>query len=213
MRTYSFLGGELALAYGAVVVAVWHGVPRGMVGDVIYPLMRLRDVAPTAYEGQRQKYVGRESVLDFQLPLLDIAFNDTVHCSPVHPHHLWEARRKLGFDLEPRPEPPKFSGLFYEIPLERILVHPVLWYSGTTLWINGAPNEDVPLTPPVDEFELFDPDRYAPLPDVTGLHKQYLAQIKARGERGLMFVHIPHVLVAGPVSVSGCRIIGWDDPI
>lgn len=27
-----------------------------------------------------------------------------------------------------------------------------------------------------------------------------------------MFVHIPHVLVAGPIDVSGVRIVAWDEP-
>jgi hypothetical protein len=36
--------------------------------------------------------------------------------------------------------------------------------------------------------------------------------MKLRGERGLMFVHIPHVLVAGPIDVSGVRIVAWDEP-
>jgi hypothetical protein len=193
--------------------AVWHGVPHDMVGDTIYPLMQLRDVAPAAYESQRQKYTGRETVLDFRVPILDVGFNDTVHCSSMHPHRLWQAREELGFEMEARPAPPRLSGLFFEIPLQRIVVHPVLWYSNETLWINGAPHDCVPLVPPQDEFEVFDPDRYQPLPDVPPLHRRYLQQRKARGERGLMFVHIPHVLVAGPIDVSGCRVIGWDEPI
>jgi hypothetical protein len=27
-----------------------------------------------------------------------------------------------------------------------------------------------------------------------------------------MFVHVPHVLVAGPIDVSGVRVVGWDQP-
>jgi hypothetical protein len=181
-----------------------------MIGDVIYPLVQLRSIAPDLYADQRAKYAGREAVLDFRVPIIDVSFNDTVHCSSVHPHWLFKARKQLGFDVKPRPDPPALTGLFFEIPLDRILIHPVIWYSGKTLWVNGAPNEDVPATPPTDEFEVFDPQRYAPLPDVTDLHMSYLQRLKAEGRRGLMFVHIPHVLVAGPIDVSGCRIVGWE---
>src|SRR4051812_24295955 len=97
----------VAAAYGAVMSVVWHGVPRDMVGDTIYPLLQLRDVAPSAYDSQREKYAGREEVLDFTIPILHLRFNDTVHCSSVHPHHLWTARTNLGFELEARPTPPK----------------------------------------------------------------------------------------------------------
>jgi hypothetical protein len=88
----------------------------------------------------------------------------------------------------------------------------VLWYTWRTLWINGAPDEDVPVTPPLSEFEPFDAARYAPLPDVTPLHVAYLQRIKEYGQQPLLFVHIPHVLVAGPIDVRGCRVIGWDEP-
>ena len=58
----------------------------------------------------------------------------------------------------------------------------LVWYSWRTLWINGAPNEDV------------------------------LRWMQTRGERPLMFVHIPHVLVAGPIDVTGLRTVSWDEP-
>ena len=192
---------------------VYHGLPRDMVGDVIYPLNELSTIQPRLYEAQRSKYAGREAVLDFRIPGLGVLFNDTVHCGPVHPYHLFSARRAVGIEVTARPQPPAWAtGLFFEIPLERILVHPVVWYSCKTLWINGAPDEDVPLTPPLDEFEPFDPARYRELLHVTPKHASYLRKMKERGERGLMFVHIPHVLVAGAIDVSGARVVPWDEP-
>jgi hypothetical protein len=192
---------------------VYHGVPRDMVGDVIYPLNELSSIQPRLYEEQRSKYAGRESVLDFRIPGLGLLFNDAVHCGSVHPYHLFSARRAVGIEVAARPQPPALAtGLFFEIPVERILVHPVVWYSGKTLWSNGAPNEDVPLTPPPDEFEPFDPERYREFPDVTPQHLSYLKRMKERGERALMFVHIPHILVAGAIDVSGARVVPWDEP-
>ena len=184
-----------------------------MVGEVIYPLSQLREVDGRRYEFQVAKYAGRESVLDFRIPGLGVKFNDTVHCAALHPYHLYKARLDAGFEVPRRPEPPAWAtGLAFEIPLERILQHRVIWYSVRTLWINGAPNEDVPLVPPANEFEPFDPERYRPLPGPTQAHIEYLRRMKERGERGLMYVHIPHVLVAGQVDVSGLRAVGWDEP-
>ena len=192
---------------------VYHGVPRDMVGEVIYPLNRLRQIDERLYEVQASKYAGRETVLDFRIPGLGVKFNDAVHCAAIHPHHLYRARVAAGFEVPPRPEAPAaMTGLAFEIPLERIVEHPVVWYSCRTLWINGAPNEDVPVVPPADEFERFDPPRYRPLSAATEAHLEYLRRLKLRGERGLMFVHIPHVLVAGPIDVSGLRIVAWDEP-
>ena len=100
-----------------------------MVGDVIFPLNRLVAVAPDVYEYQRAKYAGREAVLDYRIPGTDLLFNDTVHCAPIHPHHLYRARQAAGLTVEPRPQPPAImSGFAYEIPLERILSHRTFWF-------------------------------------------------------------------------------------
>jgi hypothetical protein len=70
----------------------------------------------------------------------------------------------------------------------------------------------VPLLPPADEFEPFDPARYEPLDAPTPAHLDYLKRMEDRGKPPLMFVHIPHVLVAGPVDVAGVRVVPWHEP-
>ena len=189
---------------------VYHGAPREMVGDVLYPLDQLAAVHPGLYAVQKSKYDGREQVMAFQVPHLNRGFTDTVHCAPIHPYRLFSARWALGFDPPRQPEGTHFSGLFFEIPLERILACCVVWYRWETLWINGAPGEDVPFAPPADEFEPFDALRYRRLSAVPSAHLDYLRRMKARGERGLLFVHVPHGLVAGPIDASGLRPIAWD---
>lgn len=194
------------------MTAVWHGVPENMVGETLFPLGQLRDVDASLYDKQRAKYAGREQVLDYRLPLLGCAFLDTIHCSSVHPHRIYQARRDAGFPVPARSNTGWGIGLAFEIPLERILVNPTLWYAWRTPWVNGYPNEDVPIAPPSEEFEVFDPARYAPLADVPDLHRAYLSRMSASHRRALTFVHIPHVLVAGPIDVRGCRIVRWEEP-
>jgi len=43
-------------------------------------------------------------------------------------------------------------------------------------------------------------------------HVSYLRRMKERGQPPLLFVHIPHVLVAGAIDVRGLREIPWDRP-
>lgn len=193
------------------VTVVWHGVPQDMVGERLLPLGQLRAVDAAIYEVQRAKYAGREQVLDYQLPLLGCGFLDTIHCSPVHPHWIYQARRDAGFDVPARSKTGWGIGFAFEIPLDRILVNPTLWYEWRTPWVNGYPDEDVPMAPPSEEFELFDPLRYSPLADVPDLHRSYLTRMSQRNRRPLTFVHIPHVLVAGPIDVRGCRVVRWED--
>jgi hypothetical protein len=175
-----------------------------MVGDVIYPLNRLAEVAADVYELQRAKYAGREGVLDAPISESGLLFNDTVHCSPVHLHWLYAAREQLGM----RPS----AGLAFQIPVNRLQPHTVYWYRWETPWINGYPNEDVALAPPLEEFEPFDAERYRELSDVPERHRSYLRRMQRQGRRPLMFVHIPHVLVAGPIDIRGLRLVDWSRP-
>ena len=93
------------------------------------------------YEVQAGKYAGREQVLDFRIPGLGVKFDDAVHCAALHPYHLYRARVAAGFEVPLRPEPPAaMTGLAFEIPIERIFEHPVVWYSCRTLWINSFGN-------------------------------------------------------------------------
>jgi hypothetical protein len=36
--------------------------------------------------------------------------------------------------------------------------------------------------------------------------------MRERGQPPLLFVHIPHVLVAGPIEIRDLRVIPWDEP-
>jgi hypothetical protein len=183
-----------------------------MVGETLVPLGQLQSLHVDLYETQKAKYAGRAAVLAYRIPLLDCGFLDTVHCSSVHPHLIYRARQDAGFDVPARSEHAWGIGLAFEIPLERILVNRTAWYSWQTPWVNGYPDEDVPSAPPSDEFREFDPVRYAPLPEVPELHRRYLARMRHEHRRPLTFVHIPHVLVAGPIDVRDCRVVRWEQP-
>jgi hypothetical protein len=191
---------------------VYHGVPREMAGEVLYPLNQLAAIAPGLYEYQRSKYAGREAALDFRIPVLDLLLGDALHCAAVHPYHVFRARQEAGIESNVGQAGSWATGMFYAIPIERILRHRAVWYSAKTPWINSAPGEDVPDAAPEQEFEPFDPARYQELRDVPAAHIAYLRLMKERGTRPLMFVHIPHIFVAGPIDVSGLTPMPWHRP-
>jgi hypothetical protein len=68
------------------------------------------------------------------------------------------------------------------------------------------------LAPPLDEFEDFDSSRYHELAKVPPAHLTYLQRMKEAGRPPLLFVHIPHVLVAGSIDTSGLRRVHWSEP-
>jgi hypothetical protein len=175
-----------------------------MRGETLYPLNQLRAIHPDVYEHEKGKYGGREAVLEFRIPLLDLLWNDTLHLSPIHPRHLAAAWRSVGLWS------PVWERDCFEIPVDRIAGHPCVWFASEAFWVNNSPHEDVPLSPPLDEFSPFDPSAYRQLAEPPASYHEYLRRQQERGRRPLQFPKIPHVLVAGPIDVAGLTLVRAD---
>jgi len=172
-------------------------------GNILYPLNGLWNHFPDLYEREKEKYVGRESVLEYRIPILDAVWGDTVNLSTLDPRLLVMARRQLGIP---------FSQLLMRrlvcIPVERIATLPAVRYDSASHWRNSSPGDSsVPATPPDHEFAAFDPAQYQETYEVPSLHREYLQRQLAAGERALGFVFVPHVLVAAPIDLNGLDII------
>jgi hypothetical protein len=170
---------------------------------VLYPLNGLRNTFPDLYERERIKYDQRESVMEFLVPGLGVGWADTVNLSALDPRLLVAERRRLDVP---------FSHLLTRrlvcIPVERLAGLPAVRYDSATHWINSSPGDpSVPLTPPEHEFSAFDVSGYHEATEVPAPHRQYLLRQKARGERALGFVFVPHVLVAAAIDVSGLPLL------
>lgn len=172
-----------------------------MRGTTLYPLNGLRERFPDLYVRERKKFDGRESVLEYVVPGLGVPWADTVNLSALDPRHLVSARRRLGVPLSRLLE-----RRVARIPVERFSGIPAVVYNSASHWINSSPAEDVPLTPPDEEFSIFDASTYAELSNVPQLHLDYLKRQMDRREPALGFVFIRHVLVAGPIDLSGIEL-------
>src|SRR5258708_40042471 len=75
---------------------LYHLCSRDFRGTMLYPLHGLRTLFPDLYEREKQKWTGRESVLDYVVPGLNIAWADTVNLSALDPRLLLAERRNLG---------------------------------------------------------------------------------------------------------------------
>ena len=180
---------------------VYHLCSEDFRGSTLYPLNLLASVYPEIFERERPKYHGRESVLEWQVPHLGVPWGDTVNLSALDPVHLVQARQRLGVP---------FSRLLerrvVRIPVERIRSKAVV-YDSRSHWINSSPGQDVPLTPPEEEFSPFAADTYEELAEVPQLHLDYLRRQLSLGEPALGFVFVRHVLVAGPLDISGLSLV------
>lgn len=177
---------------------VYHLVAEDFRGDVLLPLEVLATTFPDVHEREVKKWVGRESVLDFVVPHLGVTWSQTVNFAALDPALLVQARHRLGVS---------FSRLLerrvLRIPVERLNGSPAVQYDSRSHWLNSRPGEDVPTVPPNSEFAPFDAGSYQELTDVPQQHLDYLVERRDAGLPALGFVFIRHVLVAGPVEVSG----------
>jgi hypothetical protein len=177
---------------------VYHLVADDFRGDKLLPLHMLATAYPDVHEREVQKWVGRESVLDFVVPHLGVTWSNTVNLAALDPSLLVEARRRLGLP---------FSRLLerrvLRIPVERIDGLAAVQYDSRSHWRNSRPGEDVPATPPESEFVPFDARSYQELTEVPRMHLDYLVERRDAELPALGFVFVRHVLVAGPIDVSG----------
>jgi hypothetical protein len=185
---------------------VYHLCPVDMHEHTLYPLNGLKAERPDLYDRERPKWDGRESVLTWRVPHLGVPWADTVNLSALDPALLVAARRQLGLPLSRLLE-----RRVARIPIDRIAGAPAVVYDSASHWINSAPGEDVPLTPPDREFTPFDPATYEELFEVPALHLDYLRRQLAAGRPALGFVFVRHVLVAAPVDLSGIELLALDD--
>jgi len=186
---------------------VYHLCAPDFRGEVLYPLDSLRSAYPDIYLRERVKYEGRESVLEYKVPFLDVTWGATVNLSALDPCLLVKARRRLGVP---------FSNLLLRrvlrIPVQRIAHLRAVRYDSATHWINSSPGDpSVPLVPPSHEFVRFDAASHEEVTAVPALHLDYLRPLAARGERALGFVFVPHVLVASPIDVSGLEPVAMSE--
>ena len=186
---------------------LYHARPPEMRGDVLYPLNQLKAIHPDAYEREKRKYDGRERLLELRIPVLDVGWNDALHLSPIHPARLAAAWREAGATS------PAWEREFFEIPVERIDASRAVWFASGALPDDPTRHPDDALSLPVTEVAPFDADRYAELVEPPQRYEAYLRACRDERRVARPFAHLPHVLVATPVDVSGLRLVrAHDEP-
>jgi hypothetical protein len=183
---------------------VYHWKPRDFRGDHIYPLNALRQIHPDLYETQRAKYRGREWLLEERVPLLDLLWNDVVHCATVHPRAIYT-------ELQRRDPNPIATREWFKIPVVRLRPFHAVYFKHQHA-PPGPPGPRLADDPAYRaDFEPFSEARYreqAALPAATLAH--YDAAFAA-GRRPLLFAMAPHVLVAGAIDIAGVAVIEWSE--
>lgn len=179
---------------------VYHRRHPDFRGETLYPLNALAELHPDLYAGQAVKYRGREVLMESVLPLLNVRWNDVIHCSPIHPHLVFRALVEAGSIVQVTGEQE-----FFKIPLTRLEGQRVIWF---TFPDTVAP----PYAWRPESAAWFDPARYEELRRVPDRTIAHYGSEAAAGRMPLTYSGIPHVLVVGPIDVAGLDGIWWSQP-
>ena len=170
---------------------IYHEVPHGMIGNIIYPLNHLKQINKEAYLKAAAKYQGRERLMDFVIPKLNCLWNDVVHCLPIHPNLLYKAMISCG--LNPK------SSEWYRIDPSTIEDAQFLLYSFKT-------NPYHRVNP--DEFQIISIEEYQEIEEVPQKAFDWYRKLANKsGEIRLRFRYVPHFLVKGVIDISKAEII------
>ncbi len=97
------------------------------------------------------------------------------------------------------------DSLWFQIPLVAVQDLPAAIYSGS-----GRRDPTAPIPP--EEVTWLDRERYAELDAVPDATLAWYDRLAREGRVRGSFVGVPHLLVRGPVDVSGARTLRWDEP-
>ena len=166
---------------------LYHRVPPRVEGTTLYPLNRLKDIYPEAYEQGARKYQGRRALQRERIPILgNCLWNDVLFLMAVHPEEFRKAWESLLPPLRPR--------RFYQID-SATLDHNKLAVL-TRMGVNEPRGYE-----PFSESRIH---AYNFIPEETFA---YWEEEKAAGESPFLFMHIPHILYRGAIDVSKAPII------
>jgi hypothetical protein len=176
---------------------VYHARPADMRGTTLFPLNELERRHPDLYRRARAKYAGREALLEYRIPILDVLWNDALHLAPIHPARLAAAWSAKGLTS------PAWDQDFFQVPVHRIAGRPSVWFAHEAY--GSLADADPGL--PGEDFSLFDPDRYAELAEPPSAYLDHLRSRKETGRAPRPFAFVPHVLVAGAIDVGGVALV------
>ena len=79
--------------------SIYHMVPKPFLGSSLIPLSNM-DKSSDLYSTHAKKYIGRESLMDEIIPILDCKWNDVVQFSALDPQIIVDKLKTIQTDLK-----------------------------------------------------------------------------------------------------------------
>ena len=170
---------------------LYHKVPKGMKGSVLYPLNQLKNIDEDLYKKQNAKYEGREDDTNINISKLDCGWNDVIHFSAVDLDEIYKELKILGKNWKPK---------FFKVDPDKLDLEKtvVLIPPHRKDWEPGFRDED---------FVKFDPkdmEKYSIFPEET---KEYYKMAIDAGKLPMTYHRIPHILYKGTIDISDVEVV------
>lgn len=187
---------------------IYHRVPTHLIGETLLPLFELEKEHPLLFQSEIEKYGDhpKRKELPFKnLKKLDCPRGAVLHCSPIHPNLIFSALKLVFPDGN---KDGNRSVNFFKIPIERIEGIP------TILFDLNRPGYVFGEEEPEDIFDWITPDTYQEITVVPKAAFEFYWEWHSRGEPGApAWGKIPHIMVKGRISIAGCEVVDWRDPL
>ncbi len=172
---------------------VYHMKPNQMVGTVLFPLNQLKIKIPKAYGTQITKYIGRESLLDESIPLLNCKWGDVLHFSPLNPKVIFQSLCEQGIHLN--------SATWFQVPISLLPEAKTMLYKYENDHVDLSNNQIIPFN-----SKMYNELKHLPLETL-----QYYKDSAAKGQKPLLFHRVPHVMTQTQIDIDHCQLIEWSD--
>ncbi|MFZ4715447.1 MAG: hypothetical protein ACOYL6_17110 [Bacteriovoracaceae bacterium] len=167
---------------------LYHLKPIPFEGTSLIPL-NMMDRDSVLYKSHAQKYVGRESLMEEIIPILNCKWNDAVQFSALDPQIIVNKLKTIDLDLQ------LFRFEYFKIHIDQIIS------SHTAVISNGKSGNDITVSSLLPSYqEILE----VPQPTID-----YWNQVKEKSGKYLWFPFIPHIFVKGileTVNFEVCKL-------
>lgn len=171
---------------------LYHMVPQGMVGTILYPLSKLKEKHPRIYKEQIKKYDGRKFILGRKVKFLDCLPAEVLNLTAVHPRKIKNAFRKANVPL-------RKLRWFKINPYNLDSKLAVVYLYKYDLWKDADK---------LDNYEQFNPTQLSMYNKISNKTiRYYRDEFHNKGIRPLLFHLVPHILYNGTIDTKKCEVI------
>jgi hypothetical protein len=173
-----------------------------MFGNILYPLNTLREINKDTYEFHISKYMGRETLMDQKIPVLNCLWNDVLHCSPIDLRLIYKALVRAGHHKIENKE-------YFKISIELLKSIKFVKYKFEKEFFDRE-KKRYALT--IEDIEPLTIDSYRELNQLPNKTIEWYKWC-AENNRGtpLLFRYIPHIFVKGNIPIKEVDVCDWSN--